>query len=176
MESSEMKIQDNQDRLLNERLLDDYRQAVCAMLEANEFRRIENSSPKHAAIIIEEMIGHAKHSFCAVAQTLNPVVWSAGVIAALSRAMAKGVTVSLLVVAAGDLAHLDSIPAELRSHIRRAERPDVININFAVMDDKAVRIEHDVANDRATFCVNEAELASLAQARFDTLYKAGTAI
>ena len=165
-----------QDRALNERLLDDYRQAVCAMLEANEFRRIENSSPKHAAIIIEEMIGHAKHSFCAVAQTLNPVVWSPRVIAALSSAMSRGVVVSLLVVASGELAHLDSIPAELRSRVRRAERPDVIGINFAVMDNKAVRIEHDVANDRATFCVNEAELASLAQAKFDALYKAGTAI
>ena len=165
-----------QEKALKERLLDDYRQAVCAMLEADEFRRIENSSPKHAAIIIEEMIGHAKHSFCAVAQTLNPVVWSAGVIAALSRAMARGVAVSLLVVAAGDLAHLDSIPAELRNRIHRAERPDVIGINFAVMDDKAVRIEHDVANDRATFCVNEAELARLAQTKFDALYGAGTAI
>jgi hypothetical protein len=61
-----------EDRVRNERLLDDYRQAVCAMLEADGFRRIENSSPKHAAIIIEEMIGHAKHSFCAVAQRMNP--------------------------------------------------------------------------------------------------------
>lgn len=165
-----------QDKALNERLLDDYRQAVCAMLEANEFRRIENSSPKHAAIIIEEMIGHAKHSFCAVAQRMNPEVWSPRVIAALSSAMARGVTVSLLVVAAGDLAHLNSVPADLRTHVRRAERPDVININFAVMDDKAVRIEHDVANDRATFCVNEAELTRLAQTKFDALYGAGTAI
>lgn len=164
------------DKALNAPLLDEYRQAVCAMLEASEFRRIENSSPKHAAIIIEEMIGHAKHSFCAVAQRMNPVVWSPSVINALSSAMARGVAVSLLVVAAGDLAHLDSIPAELRSRVRRAERPDVIGINFAVMDDKAVRIEHDVANDRATFCVNEDELAHLAQAKFDALYGAGTAI
>ena len=164
------------ERAMNERLLDDYRRAVCEMLAAEEFRRIENSSPKHAAIIIEEMIGHAQHSFCAVAQTLNPVVWSPRVIAALSSAMAKGVTVSLLVVAAGDLAHLNTLPAEVRSHVRRAERPDVIGINFAVMDDKAVRIEHDVANDRASFCVNEDELAHLAQNKFNSLYEAGTAI
>ena len=164
------------ERAMNERLLDDYRQAVCAMLAANEFQRIENSSPKHAAIIIEEMIGHAQHSFYAVAQTLNPVVWSPRVITALSSAMSKGVTVSLLVVAAGDLAHLNTLPAELRSHIRRAASPDAIDFNFAVMDDKAVRIEHDVANDRATFCVNENELAHLAQNKFNKLYEAGTAI
>lgn len=161
---------------LKEWLLDEYRHAVCAMLETDEFRRIENSSPKHAAIIIEEMIGHAQHSFCAVAQTLNPVVWSPRVIAALSSAMAKGVTVSLLVVAAGDLAHLNILPAEVRSRVRRAERPDAIGINFAVMDDKAVRIEHDIANDRASFCVNEDELAHLAQNKFNSLYEAGTAI
>ena len=172
-----MKEQDNKERLLNERLLDDYRQAVCAMLEANEFRRIENSSPKHAAIIIEEMIGHAKHSFCAVAQRMNPDVWSPCVIDALTKAVKGGsVAVSLLVVTPEALTHLEGIDPELRSHIRRAERPDVININFAVMDDKAVRIEHDVANDRATFCVNEAELASLAKAKFDALYTAGTSI
>lgn len=164
------------ERAMNERLLDDYRQAVCAMLDANEFQRIENSSPRHAAIIIEEMIGHAQHSFCAVAQTLNPVVWSPRVIAALSSAMTRGVAVSLLIVTAGDLAHLDSVPTELRSRVRRAERPDVININFAVMDDKAVRLEYDVDNDRASFCVNENELAQLAQNKFNKLYEAGTAI
>lgn len=176
MESSEKKIQDNQDRLLNERLLDDYRQAVCAMLEANEFRRIENSSPKHAAIIIEEMIGRAKVSFRAIAQRMNPVVWSPSVIAALTNAMKRGVVVSLLVVTPEALTHLEGIDPELRSHIRRAANPDDITINLAVMDDKAVRLEYDVANDRATFCVNEAELASLAQAKFDELYKTGTAI
>ena len=165
-----------QEKALKERLLDDYRQAVCAMLEANEFRRIENSSPKHAAIIIEEMIGHAKKSFCAIAQCMNPVVWSPSVIAALYNAMKRGVAVSLLVVTPEALTHLDGIDPELKSHIHRAAHPEDIGINFAVMDDKAVRIEHDVANDRATFCVNEAELASLAQAKFDALYKAGTAI
>lgn len=164
------------DRALNERLLDDYRQAVCSMLEADEFRRIENSSPKHAAIIIEEMIGHAQHSFCAVAQTLNPVVWSPRVIAALSTALKKGIAVSLLVVAQGELPHLVGVDQDLRSHIRRAASAEGIEINFAIMDSKAVRIEHDVANDRATFCVNEAELARLAQTKFDALYEAGTAI
>ena len=161
---------------LKEWLLDEYRQAVCAMLETDEFRRIENSSPKHAAIIIEEMIGHAQHSFCAVAQRMNPVVWSQQVIDALIKAAARGVAVSILVVASGDISHLDNIPEELRSHIRRAASPDAIGINFAVMDNKAVRIEHDVANDRASFCVNEDELAHLAQNKFNSLYEAGTAI
>ena len=87
----------SENNALKERLLDEYRQAVSAMLESDKFSRIENSSPKHAAIIIEEMIGHAKHSFCAVAQSMNPVVWSPGVINALSNALKNGITVSLLV-------------------------------------------------------------------------------
>ena len=166
-----MKAQDTQ-----ERLLVDYRQAVRAMLESDSFSRIENSSPKHAAIIIEEMIGHAKESFCAIAQCMNPVVWSSGVIAALSNAMKRGVAVSLLVVAPGALTHLNGIDPELRSHIRRAAKAENIGINLAVMDAKAVRLEYDVDNDKATFCVNEKELADLARAKFDALYGAGSAI
>lgn len=166
----------SENNALKERLLDEYRQAVSAMLESDKFSRIENSSPKHAAIIIEEMIGHAKHSFCAVAQSMNPVVWSPGVINALSNALKNGITVSLLVVTQGELPHLVDVDQNLRSHIRRAASAEEIGINFAIMDLKAVRIEHDVANDRATFCVNEAELARLAQTKFDALYKAGSAI
>lgn len=171
MENAEIKTQDNQERLLGE-----YRQAVRAMLESEKFGRIENSSPKHAAIIIEEMIAHAKDSFCAIAQRMDPAVWSPCVLGALSEALKKGVAVSLLVVASGELAHLDGISPELRSHIRRAERAEGIGINLAVMDGKAVRLEYDVANDRATFCVNEAELARLARAKFDALYESGSVI
>ena len=161
---------------LQERLLVEYRNAIRGMLNSEKFSRIENSSPKHAAIIIEEMIKKADHSFCAVAQRMNPVVWSPRVIDALTKAAARGVAVSILVVAAGELSHLDNIPANLRSHIRRAASPDAIGINFAIMDAKAVRVEHDVVNDRATFCVNEPELTDLAQTKFNSLYEAGTAI
>lgn len=164
---------------IQEVLLVEYRNAIRGMLNSDKFSRIENSSSKHAAIIIEEMIKKADHSFCAVAQRMNPDVWSSKVIDALTKAAARGVAVSILVMASGasgELSHLANIPANLRSHIRRAASPDAIDFNFAIMDARAVRVEHDVKNDMATFCVNEPELTDLAQTKFNSLYEAGTAI
>lgn len=166
----------NKEMTLQERLLAEYRDAIRGMLNSDKFSRIENSSPKHAAIIIEEMIKKADHSFCAVAQRMNPDVWSPRMIDALTKAAMRGVVVSILVVASGELSHLETIPANLRSHIRRAASPNSIDINFAIMDAKAVRVEYDVENDRATFCVNEPEITNLAQTKFNSLYEAGTAI
>lgn len=166
-----MEAQDNQERLLGE-----YRQAVCAMLDSEKFSRIENSSPKHAAIIIEEMIGHAERSFCAIAQRMNPVVWSSSVIAALTKAVKEGIAVSLLVVTTEALTHLDGIDPDLRKCIRRVADAHEIGINLAVMDTKAVRLEYDVTHDKAVFCVNETELANLARTKFDALYESGHAI
>lgn len=171
-----MKETNNTENALQERLLGEYRQAVSAMLESSDFSMIKNSSPKHAAILIEEMVGHAEHSFCAVAQRMNPMVWSPRVIDALAKAMSRGVAISLLIVASGELEHLKGIPDDVRNRIHRAADPKEINLNLAIMDAKAVRFEYDIAQDKAVFCVNETELASLAQAKFDTLYKKGSAI
>ena len=147
------------------------------MLESGRFSRIENSSPKHAAIIIEEMISHAKESFCAVAQRMDPEVWSPGVIDALTSVVKSGsVAVSLLVVTPDALTHLNGIDQDLRNCIRRVAKPEDVAINLAIMDNKAVRLEYDVDNDKATFCVNETELVCLARAKFNALYESGTKI
>lgn len=161
---------------IQEALLNEYRQAVCAMLESEDTREIKNSSPKHAAIIIEEMIRHTKTSFFAIAQRMNPVVWSQRVINALAQAKKDGKEVSLLLLDSDNISHLDGVDPIVKSCVRKLPRAGMFQYNLAVMDDCAVRFEYDVANDHALFYANNRELAGLARRRFDSLYSVGVRI
>ena len=80
-----------------EAILLEYRKTVRNLFDTGASDVIDNSSPRHAAILIEEMVRHAQVSFCAFAGRMNPDVWNANVMAALKEAIQRGVLVRLLV-------------------------------------------------------------------------------
>lgn len=157
----------------------EYRAIIRYLLESKSTRVIPNSSQGHASVIIEEMVRHAGSSFLAVAQRLNPAVWGARVVEALSDAISNGIDVSLLVVDGTGIGHTADWPETLRSRIRRISAKDAEEeantLNFAVMDGNAIRIEFDKGKCQAAFCANNEELAGLARRRFEALSRSAEA-
>lgn len=148
-----------------------YRALVRKLIESGSTHQLPNSSPKHAAIIIEEMVRHAKDSFVAVSDCFDSSVWGSEVVQALVEACRKGVSVGLLAVKSAE--HIDNWDPEVRSCVRRLSDDDAASdaktANFAVMDKRALRLETDKSKFLASFFANNAELAGLAFERFGVL-------
>ena len=90
-----------------EAILLEYRKTVRNLFDTGASDVIDNSSPRHAAILIEEMVRHANVSFRAFAGRMNPTVWNLNVMDALDEAIKRGVDVQLLVEAGFDRITVD---------------------------------------------------------------------
>lgn len=151
-----------------------YRGIVSDLLEIGSDSIVKNESSQHAAVIIEEMIAHARQSFVAIADKFDTSVWSDRVVSALADAKKRGVDIRLLVVNEADakVAEWNDIVRALVKQISIEDKKVQRNtLNFAVMDKKAVRIENDKSEYHAAFCANNAEIAKVATAQFDRLEK-----
>ena len=95
-----------------EDILQIYRIAVRNAIASGNSEAVPNSSPEHAAIIIEEMLDAAKDSFVAFSGEFGDDVWNAPVINALRRALRRNVKVSLVA-----MDNADRMPEELKGII-----------------------------------------------------------
>lgn len=160
---------------ITKKTMREYREVIHSLLDNDSEDVVENGSLSHAAIILDEMVQHAKKSFFAIAQSLDSSAWDAAVVQSLADAKRRGVRIELLVTETDErnLTHLQMWDDEIRSCIMKVS--DKIKSfgldlpNFAVMDEKALRFEVDKQHACATFCANVPRRALIAANWFDTL-------
>lgn len=148
-----------------EDILQIYRFAVRNAIASGNSEVVPNSTPQHAAIIIEEMADAAEKRFLAFSGAFHDDVWTVPVMEALRRALRRGVEISLV---ASDNA--DRMPEELKGCcfvIRRevataAEHAAGVipDHHFAIMDGHAVRVEYDLGQRKAAFSANRPDVAN----------------
>ena len=164
-----------------EDILQIYRIAVRNAIVSGNSEVVPNSSPQHAAIIIEEMLDAAKESFCAFSGAFHDDVWNESVINSLRRALRRGVKLSLV---ASDSA--DCIPEELKANsfivcqekIAKADPPiqKLRNHHFAISDGRVVRVEYDLVKRLAAFSANRPDVANVLIDEFIRLKNVSTKV
>ena len=164
-----------------DRLMEQYRENVKALFKEGSAELIDNSSPRHAAILIEEMVIHAKSSFVAFAGRMNPEVWTPAVMSALAEALSRSVEVRLLVEKECLPISNGTMPESVRKCVRKlgdqlVERIKTIDVaHCACGDGQSLRIEMDPDTKSAKFSANNPEIASRIVSIFDNLYGMGVA-
>ncbi len=148
-----------------EDILKVYRIAVRNAIASKNSEVVPNSSPQHAAIIIEEMLDAAKEHFIAFSGAFRNDVWNVLVIDALRRALRRGVKISLVATETAD-----RMPEELKSvsfvvckeKLRKAgqEIQNICGYHFAVADGCSVRVEYDLNQRKAAFSANRPDVAN----------------
>lgn len=160
-----------------EMLLLEYRNTVRRLLETGSSAIIDNASPRHASIILEEMIRHAKVSFCAFAGHMNQCVWNMNVMAALESAIRRGVLVQLLVEKNCEPIDNSAIPQLVGPTVRKCDEKVLEELgkvsHCAIGDGQSLRIEMDDVKKTAAFTANNPELAGRALGIFRFMYSKG---
>lgn len=160
-------------------LMAEYRDNVRALFDSKSSDFARNSSCRHAAILIEEMILHAKRSFVAFAGRMNPEVWNAAVMAALLDAVNRGVSIKLLVEKECVPIVNGSMPEPIRRFVRRLTSQTCENItglsdsHCASGDGESLRIELNQAQKSAVFSANNPDVASKIVRVVEGLYGIG---
>ncbi len=164
-----------------DRLMAEYRNNVKALFKKGSSEVINNSSSRHAAILIEEMILHAEKSFVAFAGRMNPDVWNPAVMAALGKAIEKHVDVRLLVERECSPIENGTMPESVRKSVRKLGEQLAVTVkaidvaHCASGDGQSLRIEMDPDTKSARFSANNPEIASRIVKIFDSLYSMGVA-
>jgi hypothetical protein len=148
-----------------------YRKIVFDMFDSNASDRISNGSPMHAISIFEAMLSYATREvkiFCSKLAT--EVFGSDDVCDALENALKKGVRVRVVTQSTPDETKFKKILTENNLLIvSRDEEINAIEVNFAVMDDKAFRYEPKNSAIKAFACANDTSSASVLSNDFDEI-------
>lgn len=165
------------DDALEQALLREYRATVDNLLQTGDSGIVANSSPRHATIILEEMIKNSHVSFIASAEGMSEEVWTDNVLRLLSEAKSRSVSVKLLVKNECIPLSGGRMPENLKDCVRRVsgEYGDGEFLNLAVSDRKAFRLEMDEQTKRAAFCANNPRQAAAMSAWFNSEFAAGSA-
>lgn len=163
-----------------ERLMEEYRRNVKALFDQKSPDFANNSSSRHASILIEEMILHAQHSFVAFAGRMNPVVWNERVMAALADAVSRDVKIKLVVESECEPIINGTMPDAVRSCVRRILPQLLDDVKAAVShcasgDGESLRFETDPGQKTAIFAANNPEVAAKVVDVVDGLYNLGVA-
>lgn len=152
-----------EEKTIEELVLHEYRLTVRNLLLSSGQGIVANSSPRHATIILEEMIRGAKTSFIASAEQMSGEVWTDEVLRLLCEAKRRNVVIRLLVEKKCVPLAEGRLPNELVGCIRKAVdgHCDETFLNLAVMDGVAYRLELDKKTKEAAFCANGAESAAV---------------
>lgn len=162
-----------------ERLMDEYRANVRTLFNNKSSDIVNNSSYRHASILIEEMILHAQHTFVAFAGRMNPVVWNERVMAALDAALSRGVDIRLLVERECEPLTTGIMPASIQNHVWRIREDAATKLegrgifHCASGDGESFRIEMDRVQNSAVFAANNQQIASKVVGIFDALFEMG---
>lgn len=164
------------------KVMHEYRVVIRSLLDTNSTDVVQNDSLRHAAVILEEMVKHAKTSFYAVAQTLNKTAWNNAVVQALAEAKRRDVDIELLVTNpdSASLAHLNGWDESIRTCIKTISdelRESSLELyNFAVMDRRSFRFERNKITGAALFCANNPEFSTAALNCFCVLKRNASSI
>lgn len=140
--------------------LDPFRYMVRRFIAIDSPNLIENSSPAHARILLEEMFANAKTSAYVYCGCISNKVWGEKALAdAVRAAIARGVNVRFIVQHPEDIPSDSAVAAVLREHgedmIHSSQRFASLDSHFAVFDDKMYRFETSAAEKTAKACVND---------------------
>ena len=158
-----------------ETILMEYRKTVRNLFDTGAPDVIDNSSPRHASILLEEMIRHAQISFYAFSGQMDSEVWNANVLSALEDAVKRGVLIHLLVEQNCIPIDNGMMPESLRSTVRRfgsSINPSDFS-HCAVGDGQSFRMEMNQPAKSAVFAANNPEFASRVLNIVEYLYTAG---
>lgn len=162
-----------------EQMLDEYRRTVRNLFDTGSKDIISNASPRHAAILIEEMVRHANVSFRAFAGRMNPAVWNINVMDALGSAISRGVKVQLIVEHGCEPIANGSMPDMVRRAVRRFVVADGIDSrrlsHCATGDSLSFRLEMDPEKKTAVFAANNPALAARVAGVLDNLWEMSAA-
>ena len=164
-----------------ERLMEEYRRNVRALFDKKSPDLANNSSSRHASILIEEMVLHAQHSFVAFAGRMNPVVWNERVMAALADAISRHVQIRLIVESECEPIINGTMPDVVRSCVRRIQPQLLDDVKAAAVshcasgDGVSLRFETDPGKKTAIFAANNPEVAAKVVDVVDSLYNLGVA-
>ncbi len=161
-----------------ERLMEEYRNNVRALFEKKSSDFANNSSSRHASILIEEMVLHARRSFVAFAGRMNPIVWNERVMAALADAVNRGVQLRLIVESECEPINNGTMPVSVRSFVRKVQPQMLDHVKAAAPhcacgDEESLRVETDPSQKSAIFAANNPEVAARVVGIVDGLYNMG---
>lgn len=144
--------------------IDPFRYMVRRFIEMESPNLIQNSSPAHARILLEEMFANARESAYVYCGCISDTVWGGEELAAAIRAaIGRGVTVRFIVQHPEKIPEGSAVAAVLRQHgagmIHSSALFATWNSHFAVFDEKMYRFEKRDDDKTAIACVNGPDTA-----------------
>ncbi|MBO7685243.1 MAG: hypothetical protein J6V72_02595 [Kiritimatiellae bacterium] len=144
--------------------MDPFRYMVRRFIAIDSPNLIENSSPAHAKILLEEMFANAQKSAYVYCGRISDTVWGGENLAnAVRAAIARGVEVRFIVQHPEDIPQNSVVAEVLREHgentIHTSREFAQLGSHFAVFDDKMYRFEKDDGDKKAIACVNAPDTA-----------------
>ena len=167
-------------------LLNDYRAEIDRMIIAGLDESISNGSTAHAAIIIERMFKHANSSMKILTRIFNPQIFGQPEVLQYADAFLADTTnhTCEVLVEEYDPDYNNTHPFVRmfsgRKNVKILQLPDglgsVINSNFAVMDNRGVRMETERASPKALANFGDIKFAGRMTGFFDVLLPLGTQV
>ena len=144
--------------------IDPFRYMVQRFIEMESPNLIQNSSPEHARILLEEMFLHAKTSAYVYCGCISDKVWGGEDLAtAVRTAIERGVKVRFIVQHPEKIPAGSAVAAVLRQHgedmIHSSTLFATWDSHFAVFDEKMFRFEKRDDDKTAIACVNGPDTA-----------------
>lgn len=172
---SEMKEQTMSETIQND--MDPFRYMVRRFIAIDSPNLIENSSPVHARILLEEMFANAKTSAYVYCGCISSKVWGGDELAdAVRTAISRGVDVRFIVQHPENIPSDSVVAAVLRQsgadRIHTSPKFAQLGSHFAVFDEKMYRFERDDGDKKAIACVNAPDTAKLLHGLAQTMLKA----
>lgn len=161
-----------------------YRDTVNRLMAAGSAEFIQNGQHRHAAILMESFFNHALTSVKILCLNLDKTVFDRPeVIEAAENALKRKVAIEIIVqdeIQAGSQFEQKitgvwkekCYPVTIRSNAKSIiSELYSIKVNFAVMDDKAIRYEEDSSDLKAIACMNNPQIAASLNRAFQSLKK-----
>ena len=157
--------------------MDPFRYMVRRFIAIDSPNLIENSSPAHARILLEEMFANAKTSAYVYCGCISSVVWGGkGLADAVRTAISRGVDVRFIVQHPENIPSDSVVAAALREYgadrIHTSLKFAQVGSHFAVFDDKMYRFERNDGDKKAIACVNAPDTARLLRELAQAMLKA----
>jgi hypothetical protein len=129
-----------------------YREGVEELWKLKSEKPISNAVPAHAAILFETFFKHSKNKVRIFCRNLNAEVFGGiGVVQQASEALKRNVSINIIVQEEPEQSAFKELLRNPGVCIQRASRPvSEYDLNFAVMDDEAIRIEPKRSDCKAT--------------------------
>ena len=148
--------------------LNSYRASVEELFENNSELIVTNRDKKHAAVLTSILFQNAKKEVVLFCQNLDEEFYdSAPIKSAVLCALERGVNVKILIQEEPQanelLSELKLLGSRAELELRKCDKDSEAsksNLNFAVIDQKAFRLESDRENNSAFACANNPKLAN----------------